>query len=473
MDSDIITGSGSLLPSSESDNVVSRHTPWKSVDENSLALSTAHTARSRASPDRRQKSSHTFAGNGGGDPSFFDISRAANSMSAASAQRTFLDPTSRDFVASNMLGPSTTFPSSRQNSGDDAPHNSRKTGYGNSENGLNISNRTASSNNISAYNSNVGSRNGSLPPSRGDYDPSSRNRGDFQNLQFSRLGTNAMNMTAQRLNASASAAPLIAQTTSSGARGLEQQSPTQLDHLAGQFEQLNVASQQRRPSYASSQHSPNSAMGQFPTQFAQGSSTAANDGWNQDTWAPESTDYLGYQDQNSAGSSGSAAARQGQTRMTYAGQMSESPVESNARLSHSPFYSSTGTPPVYNQSNTYPRGGHPGTSAAQASALERRLRGLQQQQGYMPHQSPALQFRNQMPFPNYDMNTQNQYRTNPLSSYYPMPPANHILANPHIPRGPARDHDLAGQMRSPLLEDFRNNSKTNKRYELKVSCLDT
>ena len=447
---------------------MSRHTPWKSVDESSLALSAAHTARSRASPDRRQKSSHTFTGNGLGDPSFFDIPASTNSMSAATAQRTFLDPTSRDFVASNMLGPSTTFQYSRQSSGDDVPHNPRKTGYGNSENGLNISNRTASSNNISAYNSSVGSRNGSLPPSRGDFDSASRNRGDFPNLPFSRLGTNAMNMTAQRLNASASAAPLIAQTSSSGARGLEQQSPTQVDHLAGHFEQLNVASQQRRPSYASSQHSPNSAMGQFPTQFAQGSSTAANDGWSQDTWAPESSDYLGFQDQHSAGSSGSAAARQGQSRMTYAGQMSESPVESNARLSHSPFYSSTGTPPVYNQSNTYPRGGHPGTSAAQASALERRLRGLQQQQGYMPHQSPALQFRTQMPFSNYE----NQYRTNPLSSYYPMPPASHIWAEPHIPRGPARDHDLAGQMRSPLLEDFRNNSKTNKRYELKVSSWD-
>lgn len=468
-----MTGSGSLLQSSESDNVVSRHTPWKSVDESSPALSSTHTARSRASPDRRQKSTHTFTGNGIGDPSFFDIPPVANPMSAASAQRTFLDPTSRDFVTSNMLGPSSTFQTSRQNSGDDVPLNSRKTGYGNPEGGLNISNRTPSSNNISAYNSSVGSRNGSLPPSRGDYDPSSRNRGDFQNLQFSRLGTNAMNMTAQRLNASASAAPLIAQTTSSGARGVEQQSPTQLDHLAGQFDQLNMASQQRRPSYASSQHSPNSTMGQFSTQFAQGSSTAANDGWNPDAWAPESGDYLGFQDQNSAGSSGSAVPRQSQTRMTYGGQMTDSPVESHARLSHSPFYSTTGTPPMYNQSSTYPRGGHLGTSAAQASALERRLRGLQQQQGYMPHQSPALQFRNQMAFPNYDMNTQNQYRTNPLSSYYPMPPATHILAGPHIPRGPARDHDLAGQMRSPLLEDFRNNSKTNKRYELKVSSWDT
>jgi hypothetical protein len=38
------------------------------------------------------------------------------------------------------------------------------------------------------------------------------------------------------------------------------------------------------------------------------------------------------------------------------------------------------------------------------------------------------------------------------------------------PRGPARDQDFNGFiLRSQLLEEFRVSSKTNRRYELKVS----
>lgn len=57
---------------------------------------------------------------------------------------------------------------------------------------------------------------------------------------------------------------------------------------------------------------------------------------------------------------------------------------------------------------------------------------------------------------------------NPLAPYYHMSPGSNGLATPSIPRGPAREHDVGQHIRSPLLEEFRNNSKTNKRYELKV-----
>lgn len=40
------------------------------------------------------------------------------------------------------------------------------------------------------------------------------------------------------------------------------------------------------------------------------------------------------------------------------------------------------------------------------------------------------------------------------------------------PRGPARDQDIGHGVRSALLEDFRSNTKTNKRYEIKV-CTDS
>ena len=39
-----------------------------------------------------------------------------------------------------------------------------------------------------------------------------------------------------------------------------------------------------------------------------------------------------------------------------------------------------------------------------------------------------------------------------------------------IPTRPAKDQDVGVGVRSVLLEEFRSNSKSNKRYELKVSC---
>lgn len=59
---------------------------------------------------------------------------------------------------------------------------------------------------------------------------------------------------------------------------------------------------------------------------------------------------------------------------------------------------------------------------------------------------------------------------NPLAPYYHMPPVSTMMG-PMIPRGPAREHDAGQHVRSALLEEFRNNSKTNKRYELKVKMV--
>ena len=134
----------------------------------------------------------------------------------------------------------------------------------------------------------------------------------------------------------------------------------------------------------------------------------------------------------------------------------------------SPFYSTGGTPPTFQQRGPSRGGYYSGLPPSQAAALERKLRGLQQQQaqqGFSMQQN-HMQFRNQLPHP-YDLQRQSALPINALSPYYPMAPAPHMLSGPQVPKGPAREQDMGQQVRSPLLEEFRNNSKTNKRYELK------
>lgn len=58
-------------------------------------------------------------------------------------------------------------------------------------------------------------------------------------------------------------------------------------------------------------------------------------------------------------------------------------------------------------------------------------------------------------------------RLNPLAVPYPIP-AYGGLTSSFQPRYPSREHDASQIIRSPLLEEFRANHKTSKRYELKV-----
>ena len=460
---DTVTGSRSLLPLSESDNPISRHTPWKSMDETSPGLVSAQTTRSRPSPDHRQKTPHrapsNFAGTSMPDPSFYQKNPAISSISSRPSQRNFLDPTSQDFVSSDMLGSGSQQSYSRQNGSDDVPYSSRNGGFNNRESNLALPGRTAASGTISGYNSSVGSRNGSMPPSRSELDSSSRGRGDNQTLQHPRYGTNA---TASRFNSMANAPSFTLNTASSGQRLGVQHNPNNFEGLATQFDQLSIVTQQRKPSLASSQPSPNSIADNYSTLYAQDPRSLAHEQWGSET--SESVDV---QDQLSPVQTSIGLSRKNQSRAAFNAQYTHFPNDSDARLSHhSSLYSSTGTPPIIHQQNAITRSGFHGTSTQQAILLERGLQGLQQQQqGLMPQQG-QMQLQNQIPLP-YEINPQ-QFRMSGLNSYYPMAPAPHLLASSHIPRGPARDHDMAGHLRSPLLEEFRNNSKTNKRYELKV-----
>ncbi|KAG8531985.1 uncharacterized protein KY384_003621 [Bacidia gigantensis] len=436
-----ITGSRSLLPSSELDNPISRHAPWKSMDGTSPDFASVQTSHSRASPERRQKSTHhahpVFAENGGPDP-YFPNSLSTTTLSHRSSQK-FLDPTSQDFVMSDMVRSNSHAQWSRQDSDDELHFTGNKNSYGMAEPSYAIPDRTPRSSNLSGYNSSVGSRNGSLPPSRGDIEQVTSRRHDAQSLQFTRYGAN---VNAQRLNALANhPSPLNGGSLGHGLT--EQQNISRLEKLTSQFDQMSVANQ-RRPSYASSQHSPNSTSDHFPSLRA---TMPSYDMVNSDQLSPTG--------------STSAFSQQNTYRANLNGQLSHSPGESDPHLSHhSPFYPSTGTPPTFSQQSSLGRNSHSGHSAAQPAILNQRLRNLQQQQSFPnPMRNPSA-------YP-YDVNAQQSFHMNQLNTYYPVQPAPNVLTSSNVPRGPARERDPSQPERSQLLEDFRNNSKTNKRYELK------
>lgn len=78
--------------------------------------------------------------------------------------------------------------------------------------------------------------------------------------------------------------------------------------------------------------------------------------------------------------------------------------------------------------------------------------------------SGSLQ-RGQFP-PSYDYSGYQSARLNALSGFYPVTHLGQLGAAALVSRG-HRDHDPTQVVRSPLLEEFRANSKGNKRYELK------
>lgn len=96
---------------------------------------------------------------------------------------------------------------------------------------------------------------------------------------------------------------------------------------------------------------------------------------------------------------------------------------------------------------------------SQAAAFERRLRTLQEQE--LAQGASRIQYP-----PTYDFQAYQASRLNALSGFYPVAHLNGIGVAALVSRA-HRDNDPTQVVRSPLLEEFRANSKGNKRYELK------
>lgn len=140
---------------------------------------------------------------------------------------------------------------------------------------------------------------------------------------------------------------------------------------------------------------------------------------------------------------------------------SVSPAGSDYRrgLSSPKYYSSTGTPPAGDQY----RSSSIGARTPQGD-LDRRLQSIsfaQQAQAYMY----ANHFQGQYGPHAYDYPPP-PYRQAQMPYGYPMPMPPYAPSQT-IPTRPAKDQDVGVGVRSVLLEEFRSNAKSNKRYELK------
>lgn len=141
----------------------------------------------------------------------------------------------------------------------------------------------------------------------------------------------------------------------------------------------------------------------------------------------------------------------------------------------SPYYSTGGTPPgvagMYEQMYPWRKSSEP--SARQSAnvnpvLLQQRLQGLEEQQRFIsPQYQPmmAAQFRGQYNPYQYAMpNGQPMSGLNPGIQLPAMPTMMPAIEAPKAPR----DHDSGMGVRSVLLDEFRSNGKTSRRYELKV-----
>ena len=142
---------------------------------------------------------------------------------------------------------------------------------------------------------------------------------------------------------------------------------------------------------------------------------------------------------------------------------SVSPAESDYRRGfNSPkYYSATATPPL--GSDQIYRPGSRGPRVQQGpTELDRRLQNIHfAQQAYMNYG----QFQGHFPPHVYDYPPQS-FRPGGVAYGYQMPIPSYPSAQA-IPTRPAKDQDIGLGVRSVLLEEFRSNSKSNKRYELK------
>ena len=384
-------------------------------------------------------------------------------MVSKASHQSFLDPTSGSFKASSPFEVSSQSHSSRHNSDETNRRAVNSIVFGSSDIGFSSQagrstlNTTAG---FSGYNSSAASRSGSLPPSRNGADQQTQFNEDFPVTSHHSQLSQVSNYS-HRPNLSANTSGYATQVGNQ--RYGDQMYPTQLGDLAANFAKVNLSKENEQLPFQPQ----NDSYYDYTPQMGHGSTNA--------TWEPEDNGYQG--NPGSYGPDGrqldSLAPSSNQYRgVQYGGRASHSPSGSDARRSHdSPLYSTGGTPPLAEHhrasSNRNARANLPN---GQAAMLERKLRGLQQeQQAYVAPQLNPLQFRAPYAHP-YDYSAQNMLRMNPLAQYYPMPGLAGYPTNRMVPRGPMLDSNSGENLRSNLLEEFRSNSKGNKRYELKVQA---
>jgi mRNA-binding protein PUF3 len=159
--------------------------------------------------------------------------------------------------------------------------------------------------------------------------------------------------------------------------------------------------------------------------------------------------------------------------ISFSERESSSPAASDYRRGlSSPFYSTNGGTPATGPESVRSASGNGLSNHASngqivtldGESIGSRPFHLEEQYVLSNTSHSRLQYNQPYSFEGYS----GSLRLNPLALPYPVP-AYGGLTNAYQPRYPSREHDSSQIIRSTLLEEFRANHKTNKRYELKVS----
>ena len=359
--------------------------------------------------------------------------------------------------------------SSRHNSDEDHPYAARSLAFGSNDPALAVQpHRQNTRDDTSAFSSSVASRSGSLPPSRNGVDPLSRFEEGAQNPpNYSHVNGSSTTGNAYRSKLSAQAIAFSRTSSSHMQRFTELPNGADINTITGDVALMAIEKehQNSQTGYSPQFGSTYPGQGLLPYQLLQ-----QNDPSSTGTvWDVDENAYPELQNPYAPNTMISLPEHGQYRNSAFRSPYPHSPASNDGRRNQQSSYGSTDAASSYAlQSRASSRGSISGNvSAGQALALDRKLRGLQQeQQGFIPPHPTSLQFRPPFPTP-YDFHQQNALRMNHLHSYYTVPPMVNLLPQA-IPRGPAKDQDTGHVTRSACLEEFRSNSKTNKRYELKV-----
>ncbi|KAH8768610.1 armadillo-type protein [Hyaloscypha sp. PMI_1271] len=302
------------------------------------------------------------------------------------------------------------------------------------------------------------SRDGSMPPSRAS-DSGGLNGGSVSfgngNQPFGSLGHHTPNSSIHSQRPSFSGPSTSFPSQGNGSR---YDPEAELSEKFGAFslgreaEQSGVSHLNNIPSTSYSPNHPNFSQQSYPSGSASG------------MWGDGSKVLNNFEPYSNQPFADQVYFNKPAPRFPERGTVSPAGSDYRRGINSPKFYPAAGTPP--SGSDQIYRPGSRGPRVPQGpSELDRRLQNIhyaQQAQAYMY----GTQFHGQYPAHAYDYPAHQNYRPANVPYGYPMPmpayPPTQI-----IPTRPAKDQDVGVGVRSVLLEEFRSNSKSNKRYELK------
>lgn len=446
--SEAITGSGSLLPSSESDW---GNAQWPSVNHLSSGLPPLRNHRAGTSPVRQRTNTlHARSTSPYLNPTH-SSTVIGSTLPAKPSGHSYLDPTSGSFRSMayetyHSGGPLRSTPD--ENARRPIIFGTTDAAYP-PHAGTGRSSTSNASGPYSGYHSGTASRSGSLPPSRHGVEPSHAfGGGDYA----SGVPLGAVDAVAHRPNqpSRTSLTPLYA--ANGGHQPAEPSFHPSYADLLPSMAKMDLGRDAPAMSYPSVyDYTAMAVRGAHPVY-----------GVNANVYRTGSAGY------ESNHRHGPAPTPQWNPRTSLVDPASHSPGRGDG------LHLSSTTPPL----GDYPR--TPSSASfgsiggvGPTALLERRLRSLQQQEqpAYLSGPSHPQPFRGSpYPQPGFDYGQPNLRLMNPLAPYWPGQPTGAYPPGRAIPRGPMADTPPTESLRSAVLEDFRSHHKGTKRYELKVSA---